>query len=167
LFYVFFCVLWRNLRIKLILKSSDDGVLLHFKESCFWTLSIVQCFLKNTTFRKLDLFPSSGKIKVAPTLLGPLERASLNHWIEAGRWPKSKSTNVSTCTSVLTSSQRPRFPLTPHFHKANPSVCFKWNLRGWWGTTKAFRVPSWNKSVITDECVHIWYNLIYNIKAHS
>jgi hypothetical protein len=31
---------------------------------------------KNTTFRKLDLFPSSGEGK--PTLLGPLERASLS-----------------------------------------------------------------------------------------
>jgi hypothetical protein len=30
-----------------ILKGSDDGVL-HSKESDFWTLSIVQCFLKNT-----------------------------------------------------------------------------------------------------------------------
>jgi hypothetical protein len=35
---------------------------------------------KNTTFQKLDLFPSSGKMKVALTLLGPLERGSLNHW---------------------------------------------------------------------------------------
>jgi hypothetical protein len=35
---------------------------------------------KNTTFRKLDPFPSSGKIMVALALLGPLERASLNHW---------------------------------------------------------------------------------------
>jgi hypothetical protein len=32
---------------------------------------------KNMTFRKLDLFPSSGAGK--PTLLGPLERASLSH----------------------------------------------------------------------------------------
>jgi hypothetical protein len=36
--------------------------------------------LKNTTFRKLDLFPSSGKITGVSTLLGALERASLNHW---------------------------------------------------------------------------------------
>jgi hypothetical protein len=34
---------------------------------------------ENTTFRKLDLFPSSGEGK-KPILLGPLERASLNHW---------------------------------------------------------------------------------------
>jgi hypothetical protein len=55
---------------KPILKGSDDGVL-HLKESGFWTLSVIQCFLKNTTYRKLDLFPSSGKMKVAPALLGP------------------------------------------------------------------------------------------------
>jgi hypothetical protein len=33
----------------------------------------------NTTFQKLDLFPSSGAGK-NPILLGPLERASPNHW---------------------------------------------------------------------------------------
>jgi hypothetical protein len=32
------------------------------------------------TFRKLDLFPSSGEGRT-PTLLGPLERANLNHWV--------------------------------------------------------------------------------------
>jgi hypothetical protein len=36
---------------------------------------------KNTTFWKMDLFPSSGEGEVTPTLLGPLERANLNHWI--------------------------------------------------------------------------------------
>jgi hypothetical protein len=69
-----------------ILKDSDNGAgLLHFKESGFWTLSTVHCFLKNATFRKLDLFPSSGKMKVVLTLLGPLERASLNHWTNEDR----------------------------------------------------------------------------------
>jgi hypothetical protein len=34
--------------------------------------------LENTTFRKLDLFPSSGEGEKTPTLLGPLERANLN-----------------------------------------------------------------------------------------
>jgi hypothetical protein len=33
----------------------------------------------NTTFRKLDMFPSSGAGKKT-ILLGPLERASPNHW---------------------------------------------------------------------------------------
>jgi hypothetical protein len=35
---------------------------------------------KNTTFRKLDLLPSAGEGWETPTLLGPLERANLNHW---------------------------------------------------------------------------------------
>jgi hypothetical protein len=40
---------------------------------------------KNKTFRKLDLFPSSGKIMAAPTLLGLLERPNLNHWASSVR----------------------------------------------------------------------------------
>jgi hypothetical protein len=37
--------------------------------------------LENTKFRKLDLFPSSDERgRETPTLLGPLERANLNHW---------------------------------------------------------------------------------------
>jgi hypothetical protein len=35
---------------------------------------------KNTTFPKLDLFPSLGEGEKTPTLLDPLERANLNHW---------------------------------------------------------------------------------------
>jgi hypothetical protein len=35
--------------------------------------------LKNTTYWKLDLFPSSGKVWETPTLLGLLERANLKH----------------------------------------------------------------------------------------
>jgi hypothetical protein len=55
------------------LKGSDDGVL-NLEESCFWTLSIVCVYKRNTTFRKLDLFPSSGKVMWASAVLGPLER---------------------------------------------------------------------------------------------
>jgi hypothetical protein len=48
----------------------------------FWTLYIVWYSkkLENATFRKLDLFPSSGEGGETPTLLDPLERANLNHW---------------------------------------------------------------------------------------
>jgi hypothetical protein len=49
----------------------------------FWTLSIVRKSKKldNTTFRKLDLLPSSGEGgRGTPTLLGPLDRANFNHW---------------------------------------------------------------------------------------
>jgi hypothetical protein len=51
----------------------------HGKNHVFGLCSSSYSFLKNTTFRKLDLFPSSAKIMAALTLLGPLERASLNH----------------------------------------------------------------------------------------
>jgi hypothetical protein len=37
--------------------------------------------LKKTTFRKLDLSTSSGKMMGAPTLLAPLEGVNLNHRI--------------------------------------------------------------------------------------
>jgi hypothetical protein len=45
---------------------------------CTWKNNILRLFpssnvSKNTTFQKLDLFPSSGKIMAARTLLGPLE----------------------------------------------------------------------------------------------
>jgi hypothetical protein len=45
---------------------------------------------KNTvSFRKMDLFPFSGKMMGAPTLLDPLERASLNHWtLDDGQSPE-------------------------------------------------------------------------------
>jgi hypothetical protein len=36
--------------------------------------------LDNTTFRKLETFPSSGEVWKIPTLLGPLERANFSHW---------------------------------------------------------------------------------------
>jgi hypothetical protein len=44
-----------------------------------WTLSIIRNSkeLENTTFRKLDLFLSSGDGRKTPTLFGPLERANL------------------------------------------------------------------------------------------
>jgi hypothetical protein len=36
---------------------------------------------RNTTFRKLDLFPLSGEVgEKTPAHLGPLEKANLNHW---------------------------------------------------------------------------------------
>jgi hypothetical protein len=47
----------------------------------FSGLSPSSCSPKNTTFRKLDLFPSSdeGGGENTPAQLGPLERANLNH----------------------------------------------------------------------------------------
>jgi hypothetical protein len=40
--------------------------------------------LENTAFRKLDLFLSSVEGET-PTVLGLLEGANLNHWIQQGR----------------------------------------------------------------------------------
>jgi hypothetical protein len=54
-----------------------------FSESLsLWTLSIVRhsTGLENTTFQKLDLFPSSGKGRETLTLLGHLKRATINRW---------------------------------------------------------------------------------------
>jgi hypothetical protein len=59
----------------LILKGFDYCVL-HLKESCFLDFVHHLMFLKNTTFRKQDLFQSSGIIIAAPT--GPVIEASLS-----------------------------------------------------------------------------------------
>jgi hypothetical protein len=62
------------------LKASDDGVL-HSEPLCLWTLSIVRNskYYKNTTFRKLDLLPSSSEKRATSIQLGRLERTNLNH----------------------------------------------------------------------------------------
>jgi hypothetical protein len=41
--------------------------------------------LENKTFRELDVFPSSSQGRETPTLLGPVERANLDHWIKYAR----------------------------------------------------------------------------------
>jgi hypothetical protein len=48
---------------------------------CYRGILFVFYFQKNTTFRKLVLFPSSGERRETPTLLGPLERAYINRSI--------------------------------------------------------------------------------------
>jgi hypothetical protein len=65
-------------------------IYMHSELLSFWTSSIVQ-YSKNATFRKLDLFPSTGQEGKTPSQLGPLERANLNHWTfqNTGRWTKS------------------------------------------------------------------------------
>jgi hypothetical protein len=42
--------------------------------------------LENTTFRKPDLFPSSGEGRKTPTLLGPKERAKLIQCYQSLNW---------------------------------------------------------------------------------
>jgi hypothetical protein len=82
-----------------------DDVSMEINYKRFWrwcialgrTLDIVSrpnVFSKNTTFRKLDLFPSSGKMKVVPTVLGTLESVfrkceKLCFWENIGIWTKS------------------------------------------------------------------------------
>jgi hypothetical protein len=74
----------------------------------FWTLSIVQNSnqLENTTFQKLDLFPSSGEVRETPILLGPLERANLNHWINRVdvSLPSPEDGNKSSFRNIMFSS---------------------------------------------------------------
>jgi hypothetical protein len=65
-----------------VLKGFDDAVM-RFEESCFWTVSIVECFFFKKSFGNWLCFRLQVKKRgggVAPTLWGPLERASLNHW---------------------------------------------------------------------------------------
>jgi hypothetical protein len=61
-------------------KDSHDGIY-HSESLGFRTVSIV----RNSKYKKTQrfgnwLFPSSGEVGKTPTLLGPLERANLNHW---------------------------------------------------------------------------------------
>jgi hypothetical protein len=67
--------------------------------------------LKKTTFRKRDLFPSSGEGWKTSTMLGPLERANIKHWTQipkrcdlqsTGRWTKFKNPVIhSTFISIV------------------------------------------------------------------
>jgi hypothetical protein len=61
--------------------------------------------LYNITFRKLDLFPSSGEGRETPTLLGHLQRANLYHWARVGvSLPSSEDGNRSSFRNVVFSS---------------------------------------------------------------
>jgi hypothetical protein len=66
--------------------------------------------LENTTFRKLDVYPSSGEERKTRTLLGPSKRANLNDWTNH---LKSSQVilrpTVSRCQAPL-SDPRPNFP---------------------------------------------------------
>jgi hypothetical protein len=53
--------------------------------------------LENTTFLKLDQFPSSGERGRTPAQLGPIERASLDHW----RTPVRLTTAVVNLMGVV------------------------------------------------------------------
>jgi hypothetical protein len=74
--------------VKNVVKVS--GIL---ESNCNYTITGVLDFfhctvfykLENTTFRKLDLFPSSDEGWKTPQL-GPLERANVNHWPTPARF---------------------------------------------------------------------------------
>jgi hypothetical protein len=70
------CKLGSHTRFKMVL------MMMHNTHN-YWALNFVHhpvfWKLENTTFWKLDLFPPSGEAEIH-ALLGPLERANLNHW---------------------------------------------------------------------------------------
>jgi hypothetical protein len=81
-------------------------------------------FLKST-FQKLDLFLSSGKIMVAPTLLGPLERAILNHWIILyGHIIRLNKDNIPK--ALLNTKAKGKCPMSHACHMLFPTqeLCF-------------------------------------------
>jgi hypothetical protein len=51
-------------------------------------------------FRKIGLFPSSDEGKETPTLLGPLERANLNHWTTQVKDTLRLTVSQSVCLDV-------------------------------------------------------------------
>jgi hypothetical protein len=70
-----------------LVNSQNDWVFDFVHHLVFWTL-------ENTTFCKLDLFFSPGEGEDT-YLLGPLERANLNHW----------TTHVNITTAIYTWDQ--------------------------------------------------------------
>jgi hypothetical protein len=80
------------------LDSSDDGVWYRITAVLDGFNRPKLSILENTTFRKLDLFPSSGEEKGTPTLLGPLERTNFNHW---NSWPTGYPTGKASHRSRI------------------------------------------------------------------
>jgi hypothetical protein len=69
------------------------------------SFTLLDNFRENRTFRKLDLFPSSDKGTETPTLLGPFEKANLNHWTRVGvSFPSPEDGNRFSLRNVLFSS---------------------------------------------------------------
>jgi hypothetical protein len=62
-------------------------------------------------FLKLNLFPSSGEGRETPTLLGPLERANLSHWM-------MEEFQISSDSQCYTLSSEP-FRVYLHVHSLN------------------------------------------------
>jgi hypothetical protein len=75
----------------------EQPVIKNYWDFGFCPLSEVLNISKNTTFRKLDVLPSSGDGMETHALLGVLERADFGHWIgprrgRHGQWTASHPT---------------------------------------------------------------------------
>jgi hypothetical protein len=91
----------------------------HSESSGFFTLSIVlnSKYIEITMFRKLDLFPSSGKGRNTSTLLGPLEE------LTSVTRPKLR------ITGSLDFDHRLKFQITGKQRLLN-WICFRPQMRG-------------------------------------
>jgi hypothetical protein len=67
--------MWATHSSQCILASRSQHIILQVRITGF--INFVHC---HPEFQKLDLFLSSGEGRETPTLLGPVERANLNHW---------------------------------------------------------------------------------------
>jgi hypothetical protein len=84
--------------------------------------------LENTMFRKLDLFPPSDEGRDTTTLLGPLERANLNHWTTGSNragvsFPSPEDGNTSSFPEVVFSSYL-EFRTMDKVNKPSNSECY-------------------------------------------
>jgi hypothetical protein len=92
---------------------------------------------RNTTFRKLDLFPSSGK--KTPTQLGPLERANVNHCLLPPFYLRTETDPVSETSCSF------KYRTMDKVHKPRNSLCYS-------PSSQPFRnQPSFNLILITSE----------------
>jgi hypothetical protein len=83
--------------------ASRNAWIMNGASLALWPLSIVRNseLVENTTFRKSDLFPSSGEWKGTPTLLGPLVSVSFRSH-EDGKRPRFRNVVFSGCLAFRT-----------------------------------------------------------------
>jgi hypothetical protein len=132
----------------------------------YWLLPSVRRpetqILEDTTFRKPDLFPSSGEGGETPTLSGPLERAHLGHWTTHGTKPQphalrllhrfAASIVASNCFLVLLCANFATIFIA--FSLLSPLAYQKClvshGLSSIWGTQRSRRLPplAWRRKQI-------------------
>jgi hypothetical protein len=114
------------------------------EESCFFGLCPSPNVSKNTTFRKLDLFPSSGKIMGARTLLGPLERANINHWTSSD---ENRSSFQNVVLETLDDSHGPKLWRGSGAQKSRCASYFTWGRKQIQFPKRVFRnIRQWTNS---------------------